>query len=110
MATFIVTERQVYYATYTVEAKDEAEVKERYRDHKDWPEEQSSDGDEFEITHIEELQEPYECANCSKAGDRDWFKEAKDLSMRMEPGKSTYTDRECPDCGALAYPIKKGGD
>lgn len=55
MATFCVTERQVFYATYYLEAKDEAEVKERYSDRKDWPEESTAEGDEFEITHIEEI-------------------------------------------------------
>jgi hypothetical protein len=43
------------------------------------------------------------CDNCSWEGSEEATNPAKDLSMRLATG-STYTDCECPECGALAYP------
>jgi len=47
----------------------------------------------------------YTCDNCGYRANREKFKDAEDLSMRLSPG-CIYTDVECPkeDCGALAYP------
>lgn len=45
----------------------------------------------------------YECANCSFEGFRHSCEEAQRLEERIWPGEP-YTDRECPDCGALAFP------
>lgn len=56
----------------------------------------------------DEDREPYRCDNCERIAPREIFEEAKDLSQRIDPG-GVYTDKECPDCGALAYPIKGGG-
>lgn len=48
----------------------------------------------------------YACQNCERHGEHDDFVLARDLTERLEPG-DTYTDRECPDCGALAHPIEQ---
>ena len=45
----------------------------------------------------------YRCDNCRAIYERSACEEAIDLFERLEPG-CTYTDRECPECGALAYP------
>lgn len=45
----------------------------------------------------------YQCQNCGHVGLRDAMVPAKDVTQRIEPG-DTYTDRECPKCGALALP------
>ena len=47
----------------------------------------------------------YECDGCGFTSDEDAFPEAKKLSMRPTPG-GIYTDRECPECEALAFPVK----
>lgn len=48
----------------------------------------------------------YACANCDWRGDENEAKDARDLYVRMEAG-DTYTDKECPECGALAFPVKE---
>ncbi len=45
------------------------------------------------------------CDNCNKVHSEETLVEAKNLSMRTDPG-GTVPSGECPDCGALAYPIK----
>jgi predicted RNA-binding Zn-ribbon protein involved in translation (DUF1610 family) len=45
----------------------------------------------------------YQCHACGFAGPRDAMAEAKNVTQRIAPGE-TYTDRECPKCGALALP------
>lgn len=50
----------------------------------------------------------FRCDGCGRMGDGedpDLFREAKDLLERMEPG-DMFTNVECTDCGALAYPDK----
>ena len=43
----------------------------------------------------------YACQNCDWTG-ADSF-EAEDIHLRMQPG-DIYTDRSCPECGALVHP------
>lgn len=45
------------------------------------------------------------CDNCGKVHLEENLAEAKHLSMRTEPG-GTIPSGECPDCGALCYPLK----
>jgi hypothetical protein len=45
-----------------------------------------------------------ECQNCEFVAEHDSLPEAKDLSQRIAPG-DPHTDRECPRCGALCYPV-----
>jgi predicted RNA-binding Zn-ribbon protein involved in translation (DUF1610 family) len=45
----------------------------------------------------------YECINCGHRAHRDRMKDAADLTCRLLPGE-TFTDKECPKCGSLAYP------
>lgn len=47
----------------------------------------------------------YRCQNCGLSGDEEDFDEAKDLLLRMTPG-DIFSDKECPRCGALAFPIE----
>jgi predicted RNA-binding Zn-ribbon protein involved in translation (DUF1610 family) len=49
--------------------------------------------------------EAYRCANCGTIHDEDEVVFAKDILQRLEPG-DVFTLYECPDCGALAYPVK----
>jgi|TARA_B100002003_G_C13967483_1_gene468334 hypothetical protein len=51
----------------------------------------------------------FKCDDCGMVGNEDEFPEAKDILLRMEVG-GTYTDKECPECGALAYPVDKRMD
>lgn len=51
----------------------------------------------------------YVCQDCQTEWPENQLNDAKDLSMRMEPG-DIYTDKECPTCGALCYPIQNGGN
>ena len=50
--------------------------------------------------------DPYQvqCDNCQWTGDHGEANMAKKLWERMEPG-GIYTDVECPECGALAFPL-----
>lgn len=50
----------------------------------------------------------YECDNCHHRGDRENFRPAEKVDARIDPG-GTYTDKECPRCGALAYPAGEDG-
>lgn len=51
------------------------------------------------------LHEICECDNCGRLHTEDTVKEAKDLSMRTEPG-GIIPSGECTECGALCYPLK----
>lgn len=55
------------------------------------------------VPEIEGAAPVYVCDNCERKGDREDFVEAKRLNQRLAPG-GVYTDVECPDCGALAFP------
>ena len=46
----------------------------------------------------------YRCADCGFMTGQHEFPDAKKLSMRLTPG-DTYTDKECPKCEALAFPV-----
>ncbi|GIC77082.1 hypothetical protein [Moritella sp. F3] len=46
----------------------------------------------------------YKCDNCSIARDTGDFADVSDADIRFSVG-SPFTDKECPDCGALAYPV-----
>lgn len=48
--------------------------------------------------------EIYACDNCTWMGCEENAVEAKDISQRMLPG-DTFTSYECPDCGALVFPV-----
>lgn len=45
------------------------------------------------------------CANCDYKGEYDTLPRAKDIGQRHDPG-DTYSDVECPRCGALCFPDK----
>lgn len=45
----------------------------------------------------------YVCDNCRFEDQKGIFHLAQDIEARLTPG-SMYTDMECPECGALAYP------
>lgn len=53
-----------------------------------------------------EAEEKYSCNNCNYTAKESKFDEAKDLWQRMDPG-DTFTDKECPKCGALAFPVEQ---
>ena len=44
-----------------------------------------------------------ECQHCGMVGEETQFPPAKDLHLRNQPG-DMFSDQECPDCGALAFP------
>jgi len=44
------------------------------------------------------------CQSCSFIGKESEFNPAKNITSRHEIG-DTYSDLECPGCGALAYPL-----
>jgi DNA-directed RNA polymerase subunit RPC12/RpoP len=46
----------------------------------------------------------YQCDDCGALGLWDELPEAEDILDRLEPG-GPYTDKECAECGALAYPV-----
>lgn len=50
----------------------------------------------------------YECDSCDRVEQRANLPDADDLWVRLDPG-NPYTDKECPDCGALMYPVTKHG-
>ena len=54
-------------------------------------------------------QNRYECDDCGFTSNEDEFPEARKLSMRLTPG-GAYTDRECPECECLAFPVKTPED
>ena len=47
-----------------------------------------------------------ECDNCGFIDDYDNLPMAEDLCERLTVG-CTYTDVECPKCGALCFPLKQ---
>jgi hypothetical protein len=48
----------------------------------------------------------HECDNCKKVHPAKKLKAIPDLFERVEPG-CPLPSGECPDCGALCYPIKR---
>jgi len=46
----------------------------------------------------------YKCDNCSITRDTGDFADVSDADIRFSVG-SPFTDKECPDCGALTYPV-----
>lgn len=46
----------------------------------------------------------YSCNNCAHVAPRDEMNAARDLLCRLEVG-DVFTDKECPECGALAHPV-----
>ena len=51
----------------------------------------------------------HECDNCGEEWVLAELAEAKDLSERVDPG-GEMPSGECPDCGALCYPVDEEGD
>ncbi len=47
----------------------------------------------------------YQCDNCEQTKCESEFSDVTDVSMRFSPGDK-YTDKECPECGSLAYPVE----
>ncbi len=47
----------------------------------------------------------HQCDNCGKVFTADELCDVEDFSMRVEPG-GIVPSGECPECGALCYPIK----
>lgn len=45
------------------------------------------------------------CDNCRKVHSEENLVDPKDLGQRLDPG-GTVPSGECPDCGALCYPLK----
>lgn len=43
------------------------------------------------------------CDCCDYAAEADDLPDAEDLTQRLEYG-CPYTNKECPECGALCYP------
>lgn len=60
------------------------------------------------LNKIEDMKDSglYVCGNCGRIDKEDQLPDAKDLSQRMLPG-DTYTDKECPSCGSLSFPLKQ---
>lgn len=61
--------------------------------------------EEDEPEDEKELVDPYVCDNCSYMATAKELPDAKDLWQRLTPG-GIYTDKECPECGALCFPSK----
>jgi hypothetical protein len=47
----------------------------------------------------------HRCDNCNWEGGAEELKPIRDLASRLDPG-GVVPSGECPECGALAYPIK----
>lgn len=47
----------------------------------------------------------YQCDNCGHLSEYDSLPDAKDIEMRLSPG-GTHTDKECPHCHALCFPVE----
>jgi hypothetical protein len=47
----------------------------------------------------------YTCANCTWVGSEAQTVDAPDALLRHSIG-DIFSDRECPECGALCYPLK----
>lgn len=56
------------------------------------------------VVDAKETYELHRCDNCCKVHSDETLVDAKDLSMRTEPG-GVIPSGECSDCGALCYPI-----
>ena len=50
-----------------------------------------------------------QCDNCSHTADYDDFPEAEDFHTRNSIG-FLFSDKECPKCGALAFPVPEGAE
>lgn len=50
------------------------------------------------------MQNQFKCDGCGKIREYEDFVAAQDLFERIDVG-GIFTDVECPDCGALAYPV-----
>ena len=50
-----------------------------------------------------------QCDNCSHTADYDDFPEAEDFHTRNSIG-FLFSDKECPECGALAFPVAEGAE
>jgi hypothetical protein len=48
----------------------------------------------------------HECDNCGKVWPADKLGGIEDLTQRIEPG-GVVPSGECPECGALCYPVEK---
>lgn len=48
----------------------------------------------------------HRCDNCDWQGTTEELNDIEDISMRITPG-GVVPSGECPECGALAYEIKK---
>lgn len=46
----------------------------------------------------------YKCDDCGLCFPREKCHPIKHASVRIEPG-GIYTDKQCPSCGALTYPM-----
>lgn len=55
------------------------------------------------------MKDQYCCDDCGYTADVNEFPMAKRLFERLLPGY-TYTDVECPKCGALAFPVEEEPD
>ncbi len=69
------------------------------------------DGDIKEVVSIIPLNTlksaaKYKCDNCGYRAGEKKFPPAKDILLRVDVG-GIFTDKECPKCGALAYPVVK---
>ena len=51
----------------------------------------------------------YKCQNCQWDGPQEACKPAKDVHMRHVPG-DVFSDLECPECGALCFPVHVAED
>lgn len=49
----------------------------------------------------------HKCADCGSCWHEDQLREIQDLMQRVAPGE-IMPSGECPDCGALCHPKKKG--
>lgn len=47
----------------------------------------------------------YQCQDCGHAAPEGEFPEAIGLLRCLQVG-DVFTDKECPECGALAHPVK----
>jgi hypothetical protein len=46
-----------------------------------------------------------ECQNCGFLAESENFNTAQNIEQRHSPG-DTFSDKECPHCGALGYPVE----
>lgn len=62
------------------------------------------EGDMYEMDQTEPSL--FRCDGCGSVLHREMTLPARDLYQRLDVG-GIYTDRECPRCHALAYPVKE---